>query len=128
MFAIYATHAGTDDPLWALEIGEQPEPVVRESWVRVKISHASLNRHDLFTLRGITAHPEGISFPMILGNDGVGTLDDGTPVVIYPVLGSDDWRDDETLDPHWNIFSEFAPATFADFIAVPNSTPLPHPS
>jgi hypothetical protein len=48
----------------------------------VKISHASLNRHDLFTLRGITAHPEGISFPMILGNDGVGTLDDGTPVVI----------------------------------------------
>jgi NADPH:quinone reductase-like Zn-dependent oxidoreductase len=83
---------------------------VREGWVRVKISHASLNRHDLFTLRGITAHPEGISFPMILGNDGVGTLDDGTPVVIYPVLGNDEWRDDETLDPHWNIFSEHCAA------------------
>src|SRR5712671_4912429 len=128
MFAIYAKHAAADDPLSALEIGEQPEPAAREGWVRVKISHASLNRHDLFTLRGITAHPEGISFPMILGNDGVGALDDGTPVVIYPVLGSDDWRDDETLDPHWHIFSEFVPGTFADYIAVPkrNAIPLPN--
>jgi hypothetical protein len=36
-------------------------------------------------LRGITAQPDPILFPMILGNDGAGTLDDGTPVVIYPV-------------------------------------------
>ena len=128
MFAIYATHAAPDDPLSALEIGEQPEPAVREGWVRVKISHASLNRHDLFTLRGITAHPEGISFPMILGNDGVGTLDDGTPVVIYPMMGSDDWRDDETLDPGWHIFSEFVPGTFADYIAVPKRNAVPLPS
>jgi hypothetical protein len=28
---------------------------------------------------------------MILGNDAAGTLDDGTPVVIYPLMGSDDW-------------------------------------
>src|SRR6267154_5923338 len=128
MFAVYATHADPDNPLAGLKIGERPEPSVPEGWVRVKISHASLNRHDLFTLRGITAHPEGISFPMILGNDGVGALDDRTPVVIYPVLGSDDWRDDETLDPHWHIFSEFVPGTFADYIAVPkrNAIPLPN--
>src|SRR5216683_6611847 len=60
-------------------------------WVRVKVSHAGLNRHDLFTLQGISGHPEGIKFPMILGNDAAGTLDDGTPVVIYPLMGSDDW-------------------------------------
>jgi NADPH:quinone reductase-like Zn-dependent oxidoreductase len=127
MFAIYATHAAPDDPLSALEIGEQPEAAVREGWVRVKISHASLNRHDLFTLRGITAHPEGISFPMILGNDGVGALDDGTQVVIYPMMGGNDWRGDETLDPQWHIFSEFVPGTFATYAAVPkrNAIPLP---
>jgi NADPH:quinone reductase-like Zn-dependent oxidoreductase len=119
MFAVYALHADKDDPLSALRLGEQPEPDVREGWVRVKLSHATLNRHDLFTLRGITSHREGISFPIIMGNDGAGTLDDGTPVVIYPVMGSDDWRDDETLDPHWNIFSEFVPGTFADYVAVP---------
>jgi NADPH:quinone reductase-like Zn-dependent oxidoreductase len=46
---------------------------------------------------------------MILGNDGVGALDDGTQVVIYPMMGSDDWRDDETLDPHWHVFNEKLP-------------------
>jgi len=84
MFAVYASHAEIDNPLSALRVGEQREPDVREGWVRVKVSHASLNRHDLFTLRGITAHPEGIPFPIIMGNDGAGTLDDGTAVVIYP--------------------------------------------
>ena len=127
MFSVYATHSDADDPLSALRLGEQPEPDMREGWVRVKLSHATLNRHDLFTLRGITSHREGISFPIILGNDGAGTLDDGTPVVIYPVMGSDDWRDGETLDPGWHIFSEFVPGTFADYVAVPkrNAIVLP---
>jgi NADPH:quinone reductase-like Zn-dependent oxidoreductase len=37
-------------------VGQQPEPNVPEGWVRVKVSHASLNRHDVFTLRGISGH------------------------------------------------------------------------
>ena len=129
MFAVYATHAAPDDPLSALKIGERPEPDVPAGWVRVKISHASLNRHDLFTLRGMSGHPEGIKYPIILGNDAAGTLDDGTPVVIYPMMGSDDWRGDETLDPGWHIPSEFIHGTFADYAAVPrrNAIPLPKP-
>jgi NADPH:quinone reductase-like Zn-dependent oxidoreductase len=127
MFAIYATHAAPDDPLSALKIGERPDPNVPEGWVRVKVSHASLNRHDLFTLRGISGHPEGITYPMILGNDAAGTLDDGTAVVVYPMMGSDDWRGDETLDPGWHIPSEFIHGTFADYTVVPrrNAIPLP---
>src|SRR4030095_72190 len=127
MFAVYATHAAPDDPLAALKIGEQPEPNVPEGWVRVKISHASLNRHHLLTLRGMSGHPEGITYPLILGNDAAGTLDDGTPVVIYPMMGSDDWRGDETLDPGWHIPSEFIHGTFADYTVVRkrNAIPLP---
>lgn len=127
MFAVYATHAAPNDPLSALKIGEMPEPAVPKDWVRVKVSHASLNRHDLFTLRGISGHPGGIKFPIILGNDAAGTLDDGTPVVIYPMMGSADWRGDETLDPAWHIPSEFIHGTFADFAVVPkrNAIPLP---
>jgi NADPH:quinone reductase-like Zn-dependent oxidoreductase len=127
MFAVYAARPNPEDPLASLVIGERPEPEVPDGWVRVKISHASLNRHDLFTLRGITAHPEPIPFPMILGNDGAGALEDGTPVVIYPVMGSDNWRGDETLDAHWHILSEKVPGTFADYVAVPkrNAIPLP---
>ena len=94
----------------------------------MKISHASLNRHDLFTLRGITAHPEGIAYPMILGNDGAGTLDDGTPVVIYPMMGGADWRGDETLDPAWHIPSEFISGTFADTSWCQSEMPFRSPA
>jgi NADPH:quinone reductase-like Zn-dependent oxidoreductase len=127
MFAVYAVEPNLNDPLSAVVLGERPEPEIPEGWARVKVTHASLNRHDIFTLRGITAHPEGIPFPMILGNDGAGTLDDGTPVVIFPMMGTADWRGDETLDPKWHIFSEFVQGTFADYVAVPkrNAFPLP---
>jgi len=125
MFAIYATHAAPDDPLSALKIGDLPEPSVPDGWVRVKVSHASLNRHDLFTLQGISGHPEGITYPIILGNDAAGTLDDGTPVVIYPMMGSDDWRGDETLDPQWHIPSEFVHGTFADYVVLPRRNVVP---
>jgi NADPH:quinone reductase-like Zn-dependent oxidoreductase len=127
MFAVYATHAAPDDPLSALKVGERPEADVPQGWVRVKVSHASLNRHDLFTLRGLSGHPEGISYPIILGNDAAGTLDDGTPVVLYPVMGGADWRGDETLDPQWHIPSEFVHGTFADYAVVPRRNAIPPP-
>ena len=84
MFAVYASAGNMENPLTSLVVGERPEPAVPEGWVRVKVSHASLNRHDIFTLMGVTAQAKPIVFPMILGNDGAGTLDDGTEVIIYP--------------------------------------------
>jgi NADPH:quinone reductase-like Zn-dependent oxidoreductase len=127
MFAVYAKEANFNNPLASVVIGQRPEPVVPEGWVRVRVTHASLNRHDIFTLCGVTAHEQPIPFPMILGNDGAGLLDDGTPVVIYPLIGSDSWRGDETLDPAWHVFSELVPGTMADYVAVPkrNAIPLP---
>jgi NADPH:quinone reductase-like Zn-dependent oxidoreductase len=127
MFAVYAKEANFNNPLASVVVGERPEPVVLEGWVRVRVTHASLNRHDIFTLCGATAQEQPIPFPMILGNDGAGLLDDGTPVVIYPLIGSDSWRGDETLDPAWHVFSELVPGTMADYVAVPkrNAIPLP---
>src|ERR1700741_2318305 len=127
MFAVYAKEANATNPLASVVVGERPEPVVPEGWVPVRMTHASLNRHDIFTLCGVTAQKEPIPFPMILGNDGAGLLDDGTPVVIYPLIGSDNWRGDETLDPAWHVFSELVPGTMADYVAAPrrNAIPLP---
>ena len=127
MFAVYAKEANLENPLASLVVGERPDPVVQEGWVRVKMTHVSLNRHDVFTLRGLSAQEEPIPFPMILGNDGAGLLDDGTPVVIYPVMGTDSWKGDETIDPHWHIFSELVPGTMADYVAVPKRNALPLP-
>ncbi|KQO75935.1 zinc-binding dehydrogenase [Rhizobium sp. Leaf262] len=127
MFAVYAKEANFNDPLASVVVGEQPDPVVKEGWVRVKVTHASLNRHDVFTLRGMTSQEEPIPFPMILGNDAAGVLDDGTPVVLYPVMGTDDWKGDETIDPYWHVISELVPGTMADYVAVPKRNALPIP-
>ena len=127
MFAVYAKEANLSDPLTSLVIGEQPEPTIHDGWIRVKVSHASLNRHDIFTLRGITSDDQPLVYPMIMGNDGAGTLDDGTEVIIYPLMGSEDWRGDETLDPTWHIFSEKVPGTLADYVAIPRRNAIPKP-
>jgi NADPH:quinone reductase-like Zn-dependent oxidoreductase len=125
MFAVYASHANFDDPLAALVTGDLPEPEVPENWVRVKVAAASLNWHDLWTLRGVGLHSE--SYPLIMGVDGAGTLDDGSEVIIYPVMGDPDWKWDETLDPKRHVFSEEYPGTFTDYIDVPRRNIIPKP-
>jgi NADPH:quinone reductase-like Zn-dependent oxidoreductase len=128
MFAVYANKPNTENPLAALIVGEQSEPRVPEGWVRIRVSAVSLNWHDLWTLMGMGAangRPE--IFPMILGCDGVGTLDDGSRVIIYPIVGNPAWKGDETLDPERACFSELLQGSFADYIVVPrrNAIPLP---
>ncbi|MDB5582445.1 MAG: alcohol dehydrogenase [Bradyrhizobium sp.] len=127
MFAAYAGRSDSEDPLSALVIGERPEPVPPHDWVRVRISHASLNRHDIFTLMGRSAHPGPIPYPITLGCDGAGTLDDGTPVAIYPVINAPGWRGDDSLDPDLHILSEKVDGTFADYVVVPRRNALPLP-
>jgi NADPH:quinone reductase-like Zn-dependent oxidoreductase len=129
VFAVYAEKPNLDNPLDALVVGERPEPVLEPGWVRVRVQTASLNWHDLFTLRGLgSANGRPETFPMILGVEGVGTLDDGTRVVIYPLMGDADWRGDEVLDPRRTVFTEDVQGTFADFVAVPQRNAVPLPS
>src|SRR6476660_5983319 len=65
MFAVYAKEANFNNPLASVVVGERPEPVVPDGWVRVRVTHASLNRHDIFTLCGVTAQEQpSIKFHM----------------------------------------------------------------
>jgi NADPH:quinone reductase-like Zn-dependent oxidoreductase len=97
MFAVYASQAKPDDPQSALVVGERPAPDVPPGHVAVNVRAASLNMHDVWTLRGVGIRAE--QFPMILGMDGAGVTDDGREVVIHSVIPSPGWRGDETLDP-----------------------------
>ena len=84
MFAVYAQEPNADAPLDSLVVGERPEPEVPDGWVSVNVNAASLNMHDLWTLRGVGIKPD--QFPMILGCDGAGTTDDGTDVVLHSII------------------------------------------
>jgi NADPH:quinone reductase-like Zn-dependent oxidoreductase len=65
---------------------------------------------------------------MILGCDGAGRLDDGTEVVIYPVVGDASVAGDETLDPKRALLTERLQGTFADIVVVPSRNVLPRPA
>ena len=125
MFAVYASEPNADDPLASLVVGERPDPEVPDGWVRVKVEAASLNMHDLWTLRGVGIKPE--QFPMILGCDGAGTLDDGSPVVLHSLIGDADFKGDETLDPKRTMLTEWAQGAFADYVVVPKRNAVPRP-
>lgn len=125
MTAIYASKKNFENPLDSIRIGRRRIRPVPEGWVRVKMSAASINWHDIWTLRGVGMYP--ITYTVTMGVDGVGTLNDGTEVILYPVLGNPDFKGDETLDPNRNVLSEFTPGTFAEYVNVPrrNVVPLP---
>jgi len=125
VFAVAASKPNADDPLAALALGEQPEPEVPEGWVTVDVKAASLNMHDVFTLRGVGLKED--AYPMILGCDGAGVLEDGTEVVLHGVISSPGWVADETLDPKRTLLSEKHPGTFAERVAVPRRNALPKP-
>src|SRR6201991_4620471 len=125
MFAVYAAEPNADAPLDSLTVGERPDPEVPEGWVAVTVTAASLNMHDLWTLRGVGIKPE--QFPMILGCDGAGTLEDGTEGVLHSVIGDASLFGDETLDPKRTLLTEKHQGTFADTVVVPKRNVLPKP-
>src|ERR1700710_122396 len=126
MFAVYASSSSADDPLSALELGERPSPEVPPGWARVRLRAASLNHHDLWSLRGVGLPADRL--PMVLGCDGAGVDDDGNEVVVHAVVSDPDWSGDETLDPRRSLLSEKHQGTFAAEVVAPRRTLVPKPA
>ncbi|MFT4263937.1 MAG: zinc-binding dehydrogenase [Nocardioides sp.] len=119
MFAVYAASQDWDDPLSGLELGDRPEPAVPEGWTTVTVRAASLNHHDLWSLKGQGLPADRL--PMILGCDAAGLDEDGRPVLVHSVISTPAWVGDETLDPKRSLLSERHQGTFAERVAVPRS-------
>ena len=126
MFAVYVARFSSDDPLSVLEVGERPDPTPPDGWATVRIRAASLNRHDLWSLRGVGLREDAL--PMVLGCDGSGVDEDGNHVVVHAVVSNPEWRGDETLDPQRSLLSERYAGTFADLVTVPRRNLVPKPA
>ncbi|KIW50730.1 hypothetical protein PV05_09518 [Exophiala xenobiotica] len=122
---VYAASGNSTDPLSSIRINRRNLPKPKEGWVRVKVQAVGLNFHDIFTLRGLGLHE--IRYPMILGNEGAGILEDGTEVAVYPNLGDSDFKGDETLDPKRHVLGEVVQGTLAEYIVVPKRNAVPRP-
>lgn len=131
MFAVYAEKFSTDagdpeDVLSGLVIGERPEPEVPAGWAKVTVKAASLNHHDLWSLRGVGLKEEQL--PMILGCDAAGYDEDGNEVVVHAVVNDPSWSGDQTLDPRRSLLSERHQGTFAESVVVPRANVIPKPA
>ncbi|MEU4238104.1 zinc-binding dehydrogenase [Actinoplanes sp. NPDC026619] len=117
MRAAFAAGASPDRPLSVLTVGEAPEPELLDGWVSVEVRAASLNHHDLWSLRGVGL--PGDRLPMILGCDAAGVTPEGDEVVIYPVVA-------DAGDPRgMSLLSERFPGTLAERVGVPRDNLIP---
>ncbi len=126
MFAVYADSFSSDDPLSGLVVGERPDPVAPDGWTTVTVKAASLNHHDVWSLRGVGLKQEAL--PMILGCDAAGLDEDGNEVVVHAVVSDPSWSGDETFDPKRSLLSERHQGTFADKVVVPRRNVVPKPA
>ena len=118
MFAAYAAGVNREDPMSCLVVGEIDEPPVPSGWVTVNVRAASLNHHDVWSLKGQALAADRV--PMILGTDAAGVTDDGREVIVHAVVGDvDAGEGDETLDPRRSLLSELYPGALAERVRVP---------
>jgi NADPH:quinone reductase-like Zn-dependent oxidoreductase len=126
VLAAFAARTDADDPLSGLEVGELPEPEAPEGWTSVTVRAASLNHHDLWSLRGVGLPADRL--PMILGCDAAGIDEDGREVVVHAVISDPAWKGDETMDPRRSLLSERHQGTLAQRVVVPARNVVPKPA
>lgn len=120
MLAARVTAFSADDPLQGLEVGDAPAPdagALPAGWEVVDVRAASLNHHDLWSLRGVGLRAEQL--PMVLGTDAAGVTADGREVVVHAVVGGPDARGAAADEPR-TLLSEKHPGTLAEQVAVPS--------
>ena len=127
MLAASAVRFDNDDPLAGLRVGEVDDPVIPPGWVKVAVRATSLNRHDLWSLRGVGLGADEL--PRILGCDAAGVDENGREVVMHGVIAdADAGHGDEVNDPRRSMLSERYDGTFAQVVAVPARNVLPKPA
>ena len=126
MLAACAASIDFQNPLAGLVVGDVAEPAIPDGWTTVQMKAASLNHHDLWSLRGIGL-PES-RLPMVLGCDAAGLDEDGNEVIVYSVVSDIGPGIDETMDESRSILSEKFPGTFSERFAIPARNLVPKPA
>ncbi len=103
MLAAFATAGDVEDPLSALAVGEIEQPRSPDGWVEVELRAASLNHHDIWSLRG------------------------SNEVIVHAVISDPGSGVDETIDPARTLLSELHPGTLAERVSVPRRNLVPKP-
>jgi NADPH:quinone reductase-like Zn-dependent oxidoreductase len=126
---------GLDGPD-SLRYEDVPDPEPGPGEVIVGLSHAALNRRDLFATRGQYPGAKPDALPVVLGSDGAGTVaaigegtngpEEGAEVVVNPALY---WGDDpDAPGGEYRILGLPGDGTFAALVKVPGENVFPKPA
>lgn len=129
MLAVTATAASSDDPLSAMDIGQRREPELTNGmsgWEIVDVRAASVNHHDIWSLRGVGLAEDQL--PMILGGDAAGVTADGREVIVHGVIAGNDGHGSEDPSAPMSLLSEHFPGTHAERVAVPSVNLIDKPA
>ena len=142
MLAAYVAGLDGDGPLANLEVGQRPPPEPPPGWALLHMHAASLNHHDLFTLRGRSSRR--VVPPQVLGCDVAGTVagygpdrpdgapEEGTRVVAHSVVGCGACATCANSDPLFcrdmSMLSEGdLQGSLAEYVPVPAANLIPLP-
>jgi NADPH:quinone reductase-like Zn-dependent oxidoreductase len=117
MQAVFTETSSNDDPLSVLQVGERPEPEPAPGWTVVTLKAATLNHHDVWSLRGVGLRAEYL--PMTLGCDLAGVDPDGNEVIVHAVISE---------GRSTSLFSERHQGTFSERVAVPKANLMAKPA
>ena len=127
MLAATVTSFHPDDPVAGLTVGEHADPQPAEGWTTVTVTAASLNHHDVWSLKGVGLREDQL--PMVLGTDAAATDDDGNEYVVHAVIGDPAaGGGDETFDPKRSLLSERFDGTLAQQLAIPSRNLVAKPA
>lgn len=118
MRAVVASKISADHPAGAVEVVDLPEPAATDGQVRVQVRAASLNHHDLWSLRGVGLDESRL--PFVLGSDVAGVTEDGREVLVHALVADPDrGGGDELLDPERGMLADALRGGLAEVVAVP---------
>ncbi|WP_433031744.1 zinc-binding dehydrogenase [Actinomycetospora sp. CA-053990] len=127
MRVVVASKIVPHDPASGVEVVERDDPQPGAGQVLVTVRAASLNHHDLWSLRGVGVTEDRL--PMVLGSDVAGVTEDGREVVVHalvadPIRGGGD----ELLDPRRAMLADAQQGGLAERVAVPERNVVVKPA
>jgi NADPH:quinone reductase-like Zn-dependent oxidoreductase len=118
MRAAVASTISPTDPAGAVKVVDLPDPEPGPGQVLVTVRAASLNHHDLWSLRGVGLDESKL--PFVLGSDVAGVTADGREVVVHSLVADPErGGGDELLDPRRGMLADALQGGLAGVVAVP---------
>lgn len=115
------------DPASVVSIVETPTPEASPGFVRVNVRAASLNQHDLWSIKGVGTTAD--RFPLGLASDVAGVTDDGREVIVHPLVSpSASGPGGELLDPRRTMLAEASTGGAAECVLVPERNIIDKPA